>query len=377
MKQFYIILLILSMELFAQNVATVTALKGSATIQRLDDNIQAKIGTKVENKDHILTKSKAKMQIIFKDDTIITIGRNSSFSIEEYLFDDSQKSVAKFNIVAGAMRVITGQIGKVAPHKFKVKTKSATLGIRGTNFTIIVLKDGSFISYCTYGAISVSFNSKEHIIQQGYYINISPTFEIKIKSFDAIRLKDINKKYFATNNKKDSSNVKKKYQSYKESNEGLDVKFRVHFDILQNLIDSTSDYITEDSYSITDKSIIAEYSMQEAQYRGIYTTSSSTGTLNSSGDAAMTIDFGADTAWLGLGNFIDPKEQASYNFTNVNTNHITGTQTGSNGSATGDFYTKTGNSINGSFIFMETTSDDAERVTAKGTYDVSSFQKLQ
>ena len=44
--------------------------------------------------------------------------------------------------------------------------------------------------------------------------------------------------------------------------------------ILEDLIDTTPDYIVAESYSQTDGSVIAGYSMQEAKYRGTYNFSS-------------------------------------------------------------------------------------------------------
>ena len=70
MKNIHIIILLVllsNIQLFANIVATVTALKGSATIQRETKDLEAKIGSKLENKDSVITTGNSKMQIIFKD----------------------------------------------------------------------------------------------------------------------------------------------------------------------------------------------------------------------------------------------------------------------------------------------------------------------
>lgn len=381
MKKLHIItffILFLGTYLSANIVATVTALKGSAEIKRIEKTLQAKLGTKLENKDNISTASNSKMQIIFLDETILSIGKNSNFSIEEYLYEETKEPIAKFGMVEGAMRVITGGIGKIAPHKFSVKTRTATIGIRGTNFTAIVRPDNSFRVYCTYGAISIMHNSHQHIVQQSYFISISPSGKIELKAFDSSKLKEMKEKHFGFEKTEDDDATKGDNDSraYEESNERLDVKFKDDEVTLQDLIDATPDYIVKDSYSETDGSVIAGYSMQEAKYRGVYNTTFSDGTLNNSGDAAMTINFGNDTAWLGLGSFSDPKEKARYEFSDVNTNHVTATQSGNIGSADGDFYTRTGNAITGSFEFGETTSVGVNEITAHGTYDVATSQTL-
>lgn len=374
------------MSLFANFVATVTALKGSAEITRETKTFQAQLKSKIENKDNIATTNNSKMQLIFKDETIITIGKNTNFSIEDYLFENSKEPVANFGILNGAIRIITGSIGKIAPKKFILKTKTSTIGIRGTNFTVITRTDGSLSSYCTYGAISIAYNSEAYIVKQGYFLNISPAGAVELQPFNADKLKNIKKKNFGVEKLKNKKTTKEntgtnEYSSLEESNERLDVKFHNDVITIEDLVDTTSDIILndivlKDNEIKTDSSVIASYSMQEAEYRGTYTTSHSTGSLYSSGDAAMLINFGEDTAWLGLGSFEDPQEQVRYNFSNVNTNQISGSQEGSIGIATGNFYTSTGNTIKGSFSFGENLDSEVDTITAEGTYDVSSPQTL-
>ncbi|MFT5835917.1 MAG: hypothetical protein ACI9RG_000811 [Sulfurimonas sp.] len=162
---------------FAKSVATITAITGSADIVRGGANIEATLGAELNEKDNILTKNKSKVQIIFNDETIITVGKNSNFSINEFIFDDSQEPKAKFGLLSGAMRTITGKIGKIAPDRFSVKTKTATIGIRGTNFSVLAGADGSTRVFCTFGAISVNVKEEVSIVTQGFYVVISPTGE--------------------------------------------------------------------------------------------------------------------------------------------------------------------------------------------------------
>jgi hypothetical protein len=70
---------------------------------------------------------------------------------------------------------MSGKIGKIAPEKFAVKTKTATIGIRGTDFIIRVLPTGEFIALCMQGAITINPNDKVNIIiiPSGSFITIS------------------------------------------------------------------------------------------------------------------------------------------------------------------------------------------------------------
>jgi len=190
------IVFVLSLPLLANSVAKITALKGDVEIKSASVSINATLGASLQEKDSIITADKSKAQIIFNDNTIVTVGKNSHFSIAKYIFDDKNEPVAEFSMLKGAMKAITGRIGKIAPQKFKVKTKTATIGIRGTNFTVVSMEDGSMRAYCTYGAISVSIDTQKYIVKQGFYLAFSLDGDISVKEFSADELKVMDAKSF-------------------------------------------------------------------------------------------------------------------------------------------------------------------------------------
>ena len=247
MKTLYILLsLLLSTILFAKDVATITAMQGSATVQRAKQKLPASLGQKLQTKDVVFTKENAKLQVIFNDETIISIGKNSEFSIEDYLFEENQEPIAKFGMLRGAMRTITGKIGKIAPQKFTVTTKTATIGIRGTNFSVFVNDDGSAEAFCTFGAISATITGKSYLIQQGYFIHISPKGKITIKPFSAKILKKAQTHYFKVKNKQKTEKTSLKNaiteEEVTQNNAQIDV----------TIADDTEDIITNISNTVTD-----------------------------------------------------------------------------------------------------------------------------
>ncbi|MCD6433692.1 MAG: FecR domain-containing protein [Sulfurimonas sp.] len=248
-----LIVLFFGAALFSRDVATITGLKGKVFVERDGQNIEVNLGDRLQEKDTVTTASKAKVQIIFKDDTIITIGKNSNFSINEYLFEENQESVAKFAILKGAMRTITGRIGKIAPDKFSVVAKTATIGIRGTNFTILLGEDDTIQVYCAYGAISVVVDGVEHIVKQGYYITVFSDGKIEIKSFTSLDLKDMKKKNFGKSELKKDSGVTSidTAQLDNMTEDGIDIIIN---DISESVADSeqTSDIEEEHHHSDQD-----------------------------------------------------------------------------------------------------------------------------
>jgi len=114
-------------------VAQIIRINGDAQVTHLDglkDAINLK--TTLNNGDKIEVASKSRTQMRFNDGTVVTLGRDSIFSIDEYLYDSTDKSKAEFNIIKGSFKFLTGNIGKIAPKHFKLKAKTATMGVRGT-----------------------------------------------------------------------------------------------------------------------------------------------------------------------------------------------------------------------------------------------------
>ena len=133
-------ILLLSVLLFATtlfaNIGKISALSGEVNISRDSKKIPATIGFELQEKDKIATSSNARAQLLFNDKTVISLGKNSTFDIEEYFYDIQKptQTKASFKVAKGIFKTITGQIGKVNPNKFTLKTRSASIGIRGTIF---------------------------------------------------------------------------------------------------------------------------------------------------------------------------------------------------------------------------------------------------
>ncbi|ADG94767.1 hypothetical protein Arnit_3121 [Arcobacter nitrofigilis DSM 7299] len=155
MKKILLLLFILINFSFA-SIGQITALVGDIKISRDSKTILAKLGEKLEKNDVINSSKGSKAQITMNDNTIITIGQNSTLNIFDYVYDESKPkdSKASFGFMKGSFKSITGAIGKINKERFKLRTKSSSIGIRGT--TII---GNQQIIICTDGAISVTANN--------------------------------------------------------------------------------------------------------------------------------------------------------------------------------------------------------------------------
>jgi hypothetical protein len=155
------------LSLFA-SIGKISALNGKIVVDRQKQLLDANIGFDLEEKDLVITDDKSKAQITLNDGTVLSLGKNSKLDINEYVYDekDSSNSKANFKFAEGTFKSITGAIGKVAPEKFKLETKSASIGIRGT----IIVGNQEKIA-CTHGKIEVTSAGVTQVLNAGMMTN--------------------------------------------------------------------------------------------------------------------------------------------------------------------------------------------------------------
>jgi hypothetical protein len=77
--------------------------------------------------------------VIFKDDTLLSLGPESALVIDKFVFVPRE---GKFSIVLrmirGTVAYLSGLISKLAPDSAHFETPTASIGIRGTRFVVRV-----------------------------------------------------------------------------------------------------------------------------------------------------------------------------------------------------------------------------------------------
>ena len=85
--------------------------------------------------DTIVTGVDGRAQIRFSDGSLVSLQPRSEFRIDDYQFDMAQQR-GFFSLVRGALRTISGAVGKRDPADYRMTTPTATIGIRGTEFLV-------------------------------------------------------------------------------------------------------------------------------------------------------------------------------------------------------------------------------------------------
>jgi hypothetical protein len=168
----------------AVDVGSVNEVTGFAQIER-DEAFAATPNFVVQSYDKAQTEA-GRMGIRFVDDTTIKITENSTVIIDEFVFDpDPSKSKLAVNFLKGTARFTTGLTGKVAKENMVLRTNSATVGIRGTDFSVTVNPDTSESLFILLpdqdgapsGEISVTTNMGTVILNQAFQATTTTTLD--------------------------------------------------------------------------------------------------------------------------------------------------------------------------------------------------------
>ena len=99
----------------------------------------APAGAAVLGSDRIVTGADGSVGIMLLDDTLLSVGPNSTVSLDKFAFDPATNDGAlSASVKRGTMAVISGKLAKKTPGTVQFSTPSAILGVRGTEFVIDV-----------------------------------------------------------------------------------------------------------------------------------------------------------------------------------------------------------------------------------------------
>jgi len=121
------------------SIGTVTEQVGQeAKIARDKDSITIGKGTGI-NMNDVITTSKAKLGLTFEDNTKVAITPQSKLVIDDFVYDpNSGTGKLAMNVAMGTVRYASGAIAKNSRENVRLRTPTATIAVRGTDFTMTV-----------------------------------------------------------------------------------------------------------------------------------------------------------------------------------------------------------------------------------------------
>ena len=182
----FIILWCLTFSSFASIIGDVILHEGNANIERTDgEDVDAKKDLDIFQYDTVKT-GKGKVAIGFIDDTRVDVTQHSKLIIDEFVYDPNTKTGSlSLKAALGTVRYASGQIAKTSPTNVQIKTPTATIGVRGTDFsmtidevgssTIILLPSCDTNGNCFVGEISVESDAGMVIMNQAFQATVVDT----------------------------------------------------------------------------------------------------------------------------------------------------------------------------------------------------------
>ena len=189
MRYFWFIcfLITLSGGAFA-SIGEITQAEGPSTITRdTGGEVEGTKGTGILSMDIIQT-FKGTQHISFIDETELEVTSHSRVVIDEFVYDPAN-DLGTLSIKAGlgTVRYASGQIAKKYKQNVTIKTPTAVIGVRGTDFTMTVDETGSSMIIllpscdgdgdCFVGEISVDSAAGQVILNQAFQVTVVETIQ--------------------------------------------------------------------------------------------------------------------------------------------------------------------------------------------------------
>lgn len=155
--------------------AAVNAVKG--TVDSRDRALKA--GDRVFQREVIATAVDAKAQLVFRDETSLTVGPGSSVTLDSFVYDPGRgASTSTLNAARGVFRFVSGNMPS---QSYQVRTPAGSIGVRGTTFELFIGLDGALTLYCTEGSIVFTMRSGQVVtVPAGSVLEIAPDGTTKL-----------------------------------------------------------------------------------------------------------------------------------------------------------------------------------------------------
>lgn len=171
----------------AADIGTVTRLSGEARVLSADGKTRTlRQGSAISPGDMAITGKDSRLDIRFSDESLVQLKPESRFRIDEYAYrgkpDGNEKGL--FSLIKGGFRTITGMIGRINKNAYAVTTPTATIGIRGTEYTATLNKNKGLRVGVARGEVVLANNAGAFSVSEGQsaYVGNANTAPVYLQS---------------------------------------------------------------------------------------------------------------------------------------------------------------------------------------------------
>lgn len=134
-----LMLLALAPAAVAADVGQIKTSKGGVVLVREGRELPAPAGTVVRQSDRVVTKADGSAGITFKDNSLLSLGPDSSLDIGLFSFNAAgQPDALEATLNRGTLSAVSGKIVARSPEAMRIRTPTTILGVRGTEFFVQV-----------------------------------------------------------------------------------------------------------------------------------------------------------------------------------------------------------------------------------------------
>ena len=174
----------------AVDIGDISELNGSAQIVR-DKSYDANLKFAIQSNDEAITKD-GRMAITFLDDSVVKLTEHSQLLIDEYIYDpDPSKSKMAITFGLGTARFITGNLNRIDKQNIQLKTPTANIAIRGTDFTATVDELGRSLIILLPDALGLSSGEIEVVTAMGTVVLNKPYEATTVSVFESAPTKPV------------------------------------------------------------------------------------------------------------------------------------------------------------------------------------------
>ena len=124
---------------YASDVGQIKNLRGTVHVERDGQRLAAAPGMGVRQSDVLVTGADGTVGVTFLDNSLLSIGPGSALAIDRFRFNSTTHD-GQFDtsLRRGTLAVVSGKIVQRSPEAMRVRTPSAIMGVRGTEFVVKV-----------------------------------------------------------------------------------------------------------------------------------------------------------------------------------------------------------------------------------------------
>jgi len=121
------------------DVGQIKVAKGQVSVDRAGKSMPAQVGMPLASADVLKTGTDGSVGITMRDNSLLSAGPNSVLALERFEFDPTTHQ-GRFDsrLDRGTLAVVSGRLARQSPQAMTVRTPSAVLGVRGTEFVVSV-----------------------------------------------------------------------------------------------------------------------------------------------------------------------------------------------------------------------------------------------